>query len=195
MRRPRPAAGTAAAFRLCKAIVATTALSAAMIAPRVARAERVYQVEMIVFHHLRAAVPLHDPITPPIPRDPPGAGGAIDPAPLPRDAMLLEDAARRLDRSGKYRTVLHIGWRQNAAQSQPLRIGDPEGIEESGVRGYAALQVGQQLAFSADLACRRDGTVAVIRARRPVRIGELHYVDNPLCGLLIQVTRVRESGD
>ncbi len=195
MSRPPPAAGTAAALRLCRAIVATAVLSAATIAPRVARAEPVYQVEMIVFHHLRAAVPVHDPATPAIPRGPPVAAGAIDPAPLPRDAMLLEDSARRLDRSGKYRTVLHIGWRQNAAQSPPLRIGDPEGIEESGVRGYAALQVGQQLAFSADLSCRRDGTVAVLRARRSVRIGELHYVDNPLCGLLIQVTRVRESGD
>lgn len=185
----------AAAFRLCKVIVATAALSAAAIAPGLARAERVYQVEMIVFHHLRAAVPLHDQTAPSAPLDPPVAPGAIDPAPLPREAMLLEDSVRRLDRSGNYRTVLHIGWRQNAAQSQPLRIGDPAGIEESGVRGYAVLQVGQQLAFSADLACRRDGTVTVIRARRSVRIGELHYVDNPLCGVLVQVTRVREPGD
>ncbi|MCG3201592.1 MAG: hypothetical protein NFCOHLIN_01462 [Gammaproteobacteria bacterium] len=184
-----------AASRLRKAVVATAALSAAAIAPVPARAEPVYQVEMIVFHHLRAAVPPHDPTMPPMPRDPSIAPGAIDPGPLPREAMLLNDSVRRLDASGKYRTVLHIGWRQNAAQSQPLRIGDPVGVEESGVRGHAALQVGQQLAFSADLSCRRDGSVAVIRARRSVRIGELHYVDNPLCGLLVQVTRVRESGD
>jgi hypothetical protein len=189
---PRALARAAVASRRGRAIAATAALWAAAIAPGVARAEPVYQVEVIVFHHLRAAVPAPGPT---MASDPPAAPGAIEPAPLLREAMLLEDSARRLDRSGKYRTVLLTGWRQNAAQSRPLRIGDPEGIEESGVRGHAMLRVGQQLAFSAELACRRDLTVAVIRARRAVRIGELHYVDNPLCGMLVQVTRVRDSAD
>lgn len=192
---PRAPAGTADAARRCRAIVATAALSAAAIAPDLARAEPVYQLELIVFHHLHAAVPAPGASGPPMAADLPAAPGAIEPPPLPRGAMLLEDSARRLDRSGKYRTVLLTGWRQNAAQSRPLRIGDPEGIEESGVRGHAMLRVGQQLAFSADLACRRDRTVTVIRARRAIRIGELHYVDNPLCGLLVQVTRVRDSAD
>lgn len=190
---PRALARAAtAASRRGRAIAAIAALWAAASAPGVARAEPVYQVEVIVFHHLRAAVPAPGQT---MGSDPPAAPGAIEPAPLPREAMLLEDSARRLDRSGKYRTVLLTGWRQNAAQSRPLRIGDPEGIEESGVRGHAMLRVGQQLAFSAELACRRDLTVAVIRARRAVRIGELHYVDNPLCGMLVQVTRVRDSAD
>lgn len=192
---PSALARAAAAFRRCRAIAATAALSAAAIAPGLARAEPVYQVEMIVFHHLRSVAPGPGPTGPPMAIELHAAPGAVEPPPLPREAMLLEDSARRLDRSGKYRTVVLTGWRQNAAQSRPLRIGDPEGIEESGVRGHAMLRAGQQLAFSADLACRRDLTVAMIRARRTIRIGELHYVDNPHCGLLVQVTRVRDPAD
>jgi hypothetical protein len=172
------------------------ALAAALI-PGAGRAEPMYQVELIVFHHLQAAAS-DAPATMTMHGDAsniPDAPHAIEVAPLPAEAMLLAESARRLDRSKAYRTVLHIGWRQNAAQSQPVRIGDRAGIEESGVRGFAALQVGQQLAFSADVACRRQGDVAAIHARRSIRIGELHYVDDPMCGLLVQVTRVRETAE
>ena len=177
-------------------LVIAGALAAALV-PAVVHAEPMYQVELIVFHHLRASAS-DAPATMAMQEDAsdiPDAPHAIEAAPLPAEAMLLSESARRLDRSGAYRTVLHVGWRQNAAQSQPVRIGDPAGIGESGVRGFAALQIGQQLAFRADIACRRPGVVATIHARRSIRIGELHYVDDPQCGLLVQVTRVRETAE
>jgi hypothetical protein len=149
-----------------------------------------YQVEIVVFHHLKSAPPSF-----------PGgeimkSNVAVAPiVALPLDKMLLRDAMKKLDASSIYRTVWYLGWRQNAARTEAVQVGDSSSIAETGVSGVVGLQVGQQLAVYADIACRRDNAVAQIRGRRNVRLGELHYFDHPLCGVLMQVTRVPEAAE
>jgi hypothetical protein len=182
--RPR----TSPLLKVLACLLATGAgigASAAVAAP-------LYQIEVIVFQPLQSTPKVEggQPVPPALVN---GDVATIDTVTLPAEDLLLNDAVKRLNGSGRYRTLLHYGWRQNALQAQAVRIGDREGATETGVGGYAAVQIGQQLALNIALACNRDGAGSVLRARRTVRVGELHYIDDPLCGALVQVTRVRAT--
>jgi hypothetical protein len=154
--------------------------------------EPLYQVELLVFQPLGVEPAPASPSSTPS-QQPPDSPSAIEPPVLPAGSLLLNDIVQRLDRSGRYRTLLHIGWRQNALQTQPMRVGDPPGHAETGVSGIASVKVGQQLAMQLSIACQVDGHSAWLKARRNIRVGELHYVDHRRCGALMQVTRVRDA--
>lgn len=170
-------------------LLSVVVLAIATMATPVAAAP-LYQVEVVVFQQLKS--------TPSNFMGGEIARSSVAVAPiaaLPLDKMLLRDAMKKLDASSIYRTVSYIGWRQNAARIEAVQVGDSSDGVETGVSGVAGLQVGQQLAVYADVTCRRDNALALVRGRRNVRLGELHYFDNPLCGVLMQVTKVRESAE
>jgi hypothetical protein len=165
-----------------------------MVGDGAAAAEPLYQIEVVVFHSLQVPAASRD-AQPTAAASVDEGVATIEQVTLPAESLLLTEAVKRLNGSGRYRTALHHGWRQNALQNQPVRIGDHNGSGETGVSGYATVQVGQQLAMNIALACNRDGAGTILRARRTIRVGELHYIDGRLCGALVQVTRVRASGE
>lgn len=157
-----------------------------------ALSEPQYQVEVIIFQQVLPADAAAGPQSAPAMVD---DATAVDPPALPADSLLLKDAVQRLNRSGRYRTLVHVGWRQNALFTQPVRIGDRPGVAETGVSGTASVSVGQQLAMQMSVTCQNGGQTAWLQARRGIRVGELHYVDHRLCGALLQVSRVRDTGE
>ena len=159
----------------------------ALLAAQVCADPAAYQIEVIVFERNtpdatagRASAPS-------------GAapsGAAV--SPLPPAQLLLTGAAQQLKTSGRYRPLLHIGWRQGAGDGRAIRISSSEKSVDGWpiVDGDVRLRIGKQLGLAVELQCRYNGQVMALRDNRNLRIGELHYVDHPIFGMLVQVTRV-----
>ncbi len=148
----------------------------------------IYQVEVIVFERN----------TP----DATAAGGGggvpgpsatgVPPRALAPSQLLLASAARALKRSGRYTLLVHIGWQQNAEDGRPVRV-TSESLSVEGrpiVDGDVRLAAGRELTLQALLHCLYNGQDMVLRGDRRLRLGELHYFDHPVFGMLVQVTRV-----
>ena len=130
---------------------------------------------------------------------PAGAGGAA-PAPferLPGSAHELGPHRWSLGRGNSgTEPLLHLAW------IQPVR-GDrnavPVYLSESG-RGYGPrlegtvrVRISRFLHADLDLLLRRADGSYRMRASRRMRSGELHYIDHPVLGVLMKISRVKLS--
>jgi hypothetical protein len=158
----------------------------AAAAPAIAADDGEYQVEMIVFQ------PVNLPeVAGTSPKElPPADADRVEVTPLAAEKLLLTGAARKMAVAGTHRVLLHLGWRQTATEGHAMHIRSANDVAPPAVEGEASLRVGQRLAFSAELVCRHGEQSALLHANRAVRLGELHYIDHPFCGMLVQVTRV-----
>ncbi len=122
----------------------------------------------------------------------------------------LREAAGRLKRSGGYRPLLHIAWRQpgytrSGARKVHIHTGLPNRFRASGeldvslshvVEGTLRLSRARYLHLEADLLHHReipldtptDVTTFRLQDSRRMRSKEVHYIDHPLIGLLVLVT-------
>jgi hypothetical protein len=166
------------------------------------------QVEVIVFRHRDAEVagPAGAPEVPDFStafRLAPVAEGAAARVPSPVWQMLgahelkLAGANRALARSGTVDVLLHAGWRQPAAGGRPVYVGGPAmtlgpaAAAESKPAFEGAVSVaraGAQYRLGASFVARSSEADIVLREIRALKLDELHYLDHPLWGVLVEVT-------
>ncbi len=112
----------------------------------------------------------------------------LTPKLLPPSQSSLRNAYDRLRQSRSYRPLLHTAWIQTA---RPNRINEAYhvGNAQSPVEGIVRLQRGQYLHVIVDMEYRApDGTYHRLREKRRVKFNEIHYLDHPAFGVLIQVS-------
>ena len=184
-----------------------------------ASADRIYDVELVIFRNLDASsysTPEVDPVRDP---DDPSLGDEL--APLSRDAApptvnqpalarsadsrLLPDGYTELPpdrrtlgaieaalkRSAGYRPIAYIGWSQPAMPrgSAPAVSLDGQ-LAGTGLTGTAQLGVGRFLHLDLELDYQtQDGRVRQIVQSRRMRNGERHYLDDPEIGAIVTVNR------
>ena len=154
------------------------------------------------------ARPLQPGITPPLYRrlERGAAAGAYQL--LPESALQLAGAAGALRRSRGYSPVLHLAWRQpigSARSAEPLYVQWPAG--GSGfpeIQGLIELSLNRYLHVDVDFVWNDDPVRGAgdrmeltgqsrgpirFQASRRMRSGELHYLDHPKMGMLIEIRR------
>ena len=124
----------------------------------------------------------------------------------PRSDLRLHDTWGALRRSSRYRPLLHVGWQLPGAARNAARwahIGPHLGEGRAGtlVRGAVKVSLARYLHLELDLLYDRlrDGshdtpgdavqTRFRLRSSRRMRSNELHYIDHPLFGVLVLITR------
>lgn len=141
------------------------------------------------------------------------AGVAVFQA-LPAGQLRLSEAAAVLNRSPRHRVLLHTGWRQPSYGARSPRAvyistADGQSSLETGERflpgigagvppsleGTLSLRVSRFLHLDVDLSYLVRGVEAGggirsarLRESRRMRFTELHYLDHPLFGMLVQIT-------
>ena len=162
--------------------------------------------------------------------------------PLHPDEYILNNVADRLKKSGRYRILQHVAWRQpvvDKANSQPILV--RAGRDFSGLfpeRAYRPVEfsdtltdaeernlttevreldgtinivIGRYIHLYTDLVYRlprsnptelrdaldRDQILVdyAIKSHRRMRSRELHYIDHPLVGVLIEATPIEEEDE
>ena len=160
--------------------------------------------------------------------------------PLPPEEFILNNVADRLKKSGRYRILQHVAWRQpvvDKANSQPIQIRagrdfsalfperafrpfefsdtltDAEernlSTEVRELDGTINIVIGRYIHLYTDLVYRlprsnptelrdaldRDQILVdyAIKSHRRMRSRELHYIDHPLVGVLIEATPIEEE--
>ena len=132
----------------------------------------------------------------------------------PRSELRLHDTWRALRRSARYRPLLHAGWRipgvaRNAARWAHLAPHLGAGRDGALVRGAVKVSLARYLHLELDLLYDRHGVESDdtrdesldtrgdavparfrLRSSRRMRSNELHYIDHPLFGVLVLITRV-----
>ena len=122
---------------------------------------------------------------------------------LPPSALKLAGAWRTLSRHGGGLQVLfHVGWRQRSDDSHPVwlstnltaapaDVGLPAKLE-----GTVRVQpLGRDFRLDSTFVARPGDIPVVLTETRRVAADDLHYLDHPLVGLLIQISLVEPPGD
>ncbi|ABI57145.1 peptidoglycan binding protein CsiV [Alkalilimnicola ehrlichii MLHE-1] len=189
----------------------------ALLLPGTVAAEQQYDVELIIFRQWEARGDDAEawPLSVGAPHfgrwQPLGARGFQR---LSGNQLRLHGARQRLEQSDAYDPLLHIGWRQeglprNRSVAVPLPPAwmPPQAPEEwapslEPQRLYGLVRVYRERFLHAviDLRYRRDtgdrdallpaGAVHALQQSRRMRSDELHYLDHPVLGVLIQIRPV-----
>ena len=135
--------------------------------------------------------------------------GASEPsaiAAVPRGQLAYGGIVKRLRRSGRYRPLVHLGWRQPGlakTEALPVRVAGSSSAapDASRVRGTLRLYRSRYLHLEADLVYTRPNADVVslttrfsLQESRRMRSGELHYLDHPLFGVLVRATPYQAPG-
>lgn len=191
--------------------------AAGLVLPGSVAAEQEYDVELIIFRQWEARGDGAEawPLTVTAPHfgrwQPLGARGFQR---LSGNQLQLHGARQRLEQSDAYQPLLHIGWRQaglprNRSVAVPLPPTwmppeDPEAwdpsLEPQPLYGLVRIYRERFLHAVVDLRYRRDaddrsgllptGAVHALRQSRRMRSNELHYLDHPALGVLIEIRTV-----
>lgn len=138
---------------------------------------------------------------------------------LPATELQLAGIRQRLEHSKDYKVLLHVGWRQPGlgpadapavvlplnwsppplpkVSATPVPGQNPFDHVPAGTRLWGTLRLFQQryLHFQVDLRFRGDGSgdtmkiYPMIQSRR-MRAGEIHYLDHPVLGILVQARKL-----
>ena len=122
---------------------------------------------------------------------------------LPEGTHLLKAQARRIRNAQGLNVVWHGRWMQpvpSRSAGEPLMLDLPATADHGRVSGTLAVTLGRFLHFNAMLWLEeaddgRDGLVPFMQLSeaRTMRLGELHYLDHPRLGVLVQIDRVPPS--
>lgn len=173
-----------------------------------AAGESFVQVEVMAFRHRGAEVagPAAIPEVPDFStafRLAPASTGEAARAPTPpwqalgAHELKLAGANRALARSGAVDVLLHAGWRQPAAGGRAVHVEAPDvtpgGSDSTGQKppfeGAVSLgRAGAQYRLGASFVARLPEADIVLREIRALKLDELHYLDHPLFGVLVEVT-------
>jgi hypothetical protein len=153
----------------------------------------VYDVEMVIFERFDASDERwpQDPGEPPLSK---AVGSLSNPRYSGPDASVMPDGSKSFDaivytlKKKGFRIHAHTRWRQEVGgRNNPdwYRVGD------STLGGMIHLGLSRFLHFDTDLLLKRNqGPDVRIQLHRRMRSGELHYLDHPLMGILVQADRV-----
>ncbi len=124
----------------------------------------------------------------------PGEGGVRRLSP---GAFQLGGVRARLESAGQYRVIDHFGWIQagRSRSRSPLVLVPGSWRptmplpETAGLFGAFKVYAGRYLHIATDLRYRREhqGTVYPMHSQRRLRSGELHYLDHPVLGIIVQI--------
>jgi hypothetical protein len=219
-RRARIARHLAVAFLPCT--LALLGFAELAVAQDAGSAQRMYDVELVIFRNLNAAAystPEIDPVPDPESALLDGLESAVEdaPAPVPEEPALavpeeppslpegyteLPEERRTLGaiegalkRSAGYRPIAHIGWSQPAAaRGASPTVSLDAALAGTGLTGTARLGVGRFLHLELELDYQtEDGRVRTITQSRRMRNGERHYLDDPQIGVIVTVNRREDS--
>ena len=102
--------------------------------------------------------------------------------------------AAHVRRLARQRPILAFGsWQQalpprESPQPLALQAGEPDAAGRYPLEGTLAATIGRYLHFAASLQWRLpDGGIALLTEQRRLRRGELHYLDHPAFGVLVQL--------
>ncbi len=175
-----------------------------------------YQVEVIAFRYAQAedgswaaakALPDFSTATHLAPAtDTPETAESLAYQALADYQLKLAGAYQALARSGNLERLFHVGWRQQDEDSRSVflstaapaaeAVGDPVPVFLEGAVRISPTSTGFQLVSS--FLVQQGETPLVLAESRKMAGGELHYLDHPLVGLLVQVTALEpaaEAGD
>ena len=127
-----------------------------------------------------------------------------------RASLAYGGLVSRMARSGQFRPLVHMGWRQpglSKTEAVPVKVSGASSAspEASEVRGTLRLYRTRYLHLEANLVLAKPGaayaasnangaTRFLLRESRRMRSGELHYLDHPLFGMLVRATPFRRAG-
>ena len=127
-----------------------------------------------------------------------------------RKSLAYGGLMSRMARSGQFRPLVHMGWRQpglSKTEAVPVSVSGASSAspEASEVRGTLRLYRSRYLHLEANLVLAKpvaayapantnSATRFSLRESRRMRSGELHYLDHPLFGMLVRVTPFRRAG-
>lgn len=159
-----------------------------------------YRIEIIVLRHLNnEARSFEAPSPPPLPTPDSDSGleqEAAEPVNrirwrgLPWREFQLKNENSRIKRSRDFRPLLHLGWTQEALNTDEAGWVPVRGTAEDGtaIAGRARLTVNRYLHLRLELdADIPDKGEFQLRQSRRMRSGELHYFDHPEFGALIEI--------
>ena len=122
---------------------------------------------------------------------------------LPEGIHELKTQARRIRNAQGLSIVWHGRWMQpvpSRSAAEPLMLNLPATPDHERVSGTLAVTLGRFLHFNAMLWLEapsngRDGLAPFMQLNeaRTMRLGELHYLDHPRLGILVQIDRVPPS--
>lgn len=100
--------------------------------------------------------------------------------------LALADTYAVLSQASTYRPMLHEAW--ISPLNAPVHIHSSDGK----LNGYVQLQQGQGLQLLVDMELTADtldgvGVVYRLNEKRPVKSGEIYYLDHPKFGLVVRV--------
>jgi hypothetical protein len=138
---------------------------------------------------------------------------------LPESELRLTGAASRMARDNAVEVLQHLAWRQPSFAGSPggaprvylrdeaARVAAPPEAElalpsnpGAGVvralrfEGTVRLRIGRYVYFDSDLVFMHEQTPLRLLESRRMRLGELHYLDHPLFGVIVQVLPYRLEG-
>lgn len=109
---------------------------------------------------------------------------------LGEEAQQLQTAQQKLENKG-YTILLHQVWQQAVTRPR-LAKAVPINNDEN-VQGSLRLSQTNYINATLDLKLDVDGDNFQLKQKRRLRVGELHYIDHPLAGVLLFITEVQPS--
>jgi hypothetical protein len=175
----------------CAALLLLLLLGA--ILPAVAQGARWYKIEMILFTELGAVARnaehwAEDPGQPQTLEAIPLSVGSARVQALSPSAYRLSGIWSALKRSGDYRPIRHLAWKQPglSSRSAPLiAVGDELDPE---IQGTIKLSRQRFLHLDVDLVLREANQSYRLKSSRRMRTNELHYLDHPTIGVIAIAT-------
>lgn len=169
--------------RSCRRFLAVVIVGLSLIGP-VAADEDLYDFEMVVFERPGGGA---DEFWPANPGEPDHGAATTRLETLPGGPKVLGPAAYTLKKKGLV-VHEHIAWRQAPPDRNSSRW---YWIGSGRLNGLVRVTRGRFLHLETDLVLNdaNSSTPYRIQLRRRMRSGELHYVDHPKLGILIQAER------
>ena len=158
---------------------------------------RWYKIEMILFTELGAVARnaehwAEDPGQPQTLEAIPLSVGSARVQALSPSAYRLSGIWSALKRSGDYRPIRHLAWKQPglSSRSAPLiAVGDELDPE---IQGTVKLSRRRFLHLDVDVVLREANQSYRLTSSRRMRTNELHYLDHPTIGVIAIVTPLTE---
>lgn len=137
----------------------------------------------------------------PVPEDSPAPTGPVAWQTLPAHELRLAGARQALVRTGRVALLFHTGWRQRAGEGRPVYLSSPledtasGGLPRPFVEGAVKLTpAGPGFRLASRFVAHTVEASILLGESRAVVEGDLHYLDHPLVGMILQVTAYAPPG-
>lgn len=116
---------------------------------------------------------------------------------LPREYLKLNKEENLIDKKSNYQVLFHYGWLQNENSSKKIHLSNSN-QQQSQYKLSGTIQVKKGYYFTVDLnldlqppkiaSTPNTPKHFILNTKRKLKRNELHYIDHPKFGLLIQIT-------